>query len=287
MDSSGIYALTESTIVRVALEGGSPVTLGSSSPPRNLVSMIVTPDQIVWTSATTLGSSATDDSVYAIAKTGGATQLIGASQGFVHDLSADDAEIYWISDEQAGSVHQSSIRAAPKAGGTVRTLISYPMRYIWSLAASGPRVQWLEVADNAFNLQLASAAKDATDVRALMETPCGENVVRFTADSLLCGFGRSVARFDLTTGATTALGSYPEVLRWLGADAQGAFLLTYGESRDAEGHLVSTSSSLFDLSRRNQIAHAQFESRVAALDSRYLYWAPLDRLNPGLFRVHR
>jgi hypothetical protein len=300
VDPSGIYAVADnfsaagyqqSTIARVALDGGSPLTLGTGPLPRNAVSMVVTQEDVVWSSVTTAGSSTTDDAVYALPKVGGDARVVASAQGFVHALATDDAEIFWISEEYSTNppLHRSSIRASPKSGGSIRTVMAEDGRSILGLALLPARIEWAEIDDrpDVMYSQIASAAKDGTDVRISSPTSCGRSVMRLWADTLVCAFGSASFETNLTTGATAALGTFADVPQWLEVDSHGAFLLTNGESRSGAGDVVGSWSSLIDLSTGNKIAHENFATYAAALDASYLYWSPREPTNPKLFRVRR
>jgi hypothetical protein len=159
---------------------------------------------------------------------------------------------------------------------------------LWSIALDATRVYWAEAGGTPPNAHIASAAKDGTGVMTLISIPsCGPSVLLLSANTFFCAKGDRVLKTSLTTGVTTTIATYPDLPVWIVADAQGAFLLTYGWKYEGEDIPVTAWSSLIDLSTGEEIPHAGFTTGAATMDANYVYWAPFDRMNPGLYRVRR
>jgi hypothetical protein len=103
VDDESIYWTTfvpSGSVVRLPKAGGAPIELATGQDHPNAV--VATDAYVYWTNA---GASAASGSVSRVAKTGGATLVLGALTA-PSDLAVDATDVYWAS--------QGSVFRVPK-----------------------------------------------------------------------------------------------------------------------------------------------------------------------------
>ncbi len=126
VDATNVYASTETSIVKVPIAGGAPVTLASVSQDGSISGLAVSSDSVYWSeSAPTDGGS--DVLILSVPIAGGAVATIATASGFASALATDATSLYWSGSAAAGSCPAppcSTLSSAPLAGGTTLLLNS-------------------------------------------------------------------------------------------------------------------------------------------------------------------
>jgi hypothetical protein len=120
VDATNVYASTETSIVKVPIAGGAPVTLASASQDGSLSGLAVSSDSVYWSeSGETDGGS--EVQILSVPIAGGAVATIATASGFASALATDATSLYWSGSAATGSCPSppcSTLSKAPLAGGT-------------------------------------------------------------------------------------------------------------------------------------------------------------------------
>ncbi|MGB8294230.1 MAG: hypothetical protein WCG85_02260 [Polyangia bacterium] len=142
LGAGGVYWMTGSALMRVSLDGGTPVPVASVQGFPS--SIAVDAAYVYWTKFGTFsyGSEETTDGTVMKVPVGGGTPIMVASaQDAPHALVVDATSVYWI----AGG----SVMKMPLDGGSPVTLVSgrAPFSSVASIAVDGSSVYWTNGAD--------------------------------------------------------------------------------------------------------------------------------------------
>ncbi len=126
VDATNVYASTETSIVKVPVGGGSPVTLASVSQGNSISGLAVSSDSVYW-SETAQTDGGSEVLILSVPIAGGAVATFATTSGFASALATDATSLYWSGSAAAGSCPSppcSTLSKAPLAGGTPLVLDS-------------------------------------------------------------------------------------------------------------------------------------------------------------------
>jgi hypothetical protein len=127
VDATNVYASTQTSIVKVPIAGGAPVTLVSvSSQDDSIEGLAVSSDSVYW-SESGESDGGSEVLILSVPIAGGTVATIATESGFASALATDATSLYWSGSATTGTCPAppcSTLSKAPLAGGTPLLLSS-------------------------------------------------------------------------------------------------------------------------------------------------------------------
>ena len=153
--------LPESTLVRVPLDGGEPVTLAHS---KGTISDLVVDDTNVYF------ADGVEGAIVAVPKKGGSSRTVVANRPLPRQVVVDDTHVYWVEEES------ESLWCAPKTGGSARR-VAQDFAGFRGLAADGRSLWWINESPMEGSTHILAVPKEGGEPRVAVATAAAADAI--------------------------------------------------------------------------------------------------------------